>query len=81
MDDQAIMDQIERLEEEREAIRSREGEGDPQLEADVARVEEIRVELDRLYDLKRQRQALRDAGRNPDDAQERPADTVEKYLQ
>jgi hypothetical protein len=33
-----------------------------------------------LWDYLRQRRALRDAGRNPDDAQPRDARTVERYL-
>jgi hypothetical protein len=39
------------------------------------------VELDRLWDLLRQRRARREAGLDPDEATERPADTVEGYLQ
>jgi hypothetical protein len=38
------------------------------------------VELDRLWDLLRQRRALRSAGADPDEASERDADTVEGYL-
>jgi hypothetical protein len=40
----------------------------------------VRVELDRLWDLMRQRRALRNAGQDPDDASERDAGTVENYL-
>jgi predicted nuclease with TOPRIM domain len=79
--DQQIEDQIETLEREREALREREGADDPQLDEDGARLEEIRVELDRLWDFLRQRRALRDAGQDPDDASERSADVVEKYWQ
>ena len=45
------------------------------------RARELEVTLDRLWDLLRQRRALRDAGRSPDEAIERPAGTVEGYLQ
>ncbi len=79
--DEQITEVIERLEEEREALRSRERANDPTLEADAARVEQIRVELDQLWDLLRQRRALRDAGQNPDQAHERSADIVERYWQ
>ncbi len=79
--DQQIQDQIEALEQERLALREREGERDPTQAQDVARLEEIRVELDRLWDLQRQRNALREAGRDPDEATERSADVVEKYKQ
>jgi hypothetical protein len=79
--DADVQEQIDRLEAERERLFSREGERDPTQEQDKARLEEIRVELDRLFDLKRQRAALRAAGGDPDQASERSADTVEHYRQ
>jgi hypothetical protein len=54
--------------------------GTDQLAADARRLEEVRVELDRLWDYLRQRRALRDAGQDPADAQMRDAGTVERYL-
>jgi hypothetical protein len=45
------------------------------------RLDELAVTLDRLWDLLRQRRALRNAGRDPDEAEERPAETVERYQQ
>ena len=50
-------------------------------DADRARLAEINIELDQCWDLLRQRQALRDAGRNPNDAQVRPPEIVENYEQ
>jgi hypothetical protein len=79
--DQQIESQIETLESEREKLRHKEGTMDPTLSEDAARLEEIRVDLDRLWDLLRQRRALRSAGENPDLASERSAETVEKYWQ
>ncbi len=79
--DEQIENQIEALESEREALRQKEGSGDPNLEQDVARLEEIRVDLDRLWDLLRQRRALRSAGQDPDLATERSAQIVERYWQ
>ncbi len=79
--DEQIQTQIDALESERETIREREGGDDVNLEADVARLEEIRIDLDQLWDLLRQRRALREAGQNPDAASERSAQTVEKYWQ
>jgi hypothetical protein len=73
--------QIEKLEFERELLRGREGSVDPTLDQDVARLEEIRVELDRLWDFLRQRRALLSAGEDPDQASERSAEIVEKYWQ
>jgi len=79
--DEQIREQIETLEQERLALREREGEQDPTQAADVARLEQIRVELDRLWDFLRQREALREAGRDPAEATERSADVVERYWQ
>ncbi len=79
--DEQIESQIEALESERERLRQKEGMMDPTLEQDAARLEEIRVDLDRLWDLLRQRRALRSAGENPDLASERSAQVVERYWQ
>lgn len=83
MDDAQIQAEIEQLEQRQQELRRQEGELAEQPEAVAplrAEVEKIRVELDRLWDLQRQRRALREAGGNPDDASERDADTVENYL-
>jgi hypothetical protein len=79
--DEQIESQIEALESERERLRQKEGTIDPTLDEDAARLEEIRVDLDRLWDLLRQRRARRSAGEDPDLASERSAETVEKYWQ
>jgi hypothetical protein len=41
----------------------------------------LEVTLDQLWDLLRQRRALRDAGRNPESADVRPESIVEGYRQ
>ena len=46
-----------------------------------AQLHEIKVELDQCWDLLRQRQALRDAGRDPAQARVRPPGIVENYEQ
>jgi len=48
---------------------------------DEARLRSIEVTLDQLWDLLRQRRALRSAGRDPDKATVRPEGTVEGYRQ
>jgi len=48
-------------------------------DAEKARLDQINVELDRCWDLLRQRRGLREFGRNPDDAEVRPAKVVENY--
>lgn len=46
-----------------------------------ARLKALQVELDRCWDLLRQRRAKREFGENPNDAKARGADIVEKYEQ
>lgn len=45
------------------------------------RLEEVQVQLDRYYDLLRQRRAREEFGQDPSTAHLRPAETVERYLQ
>jgi hypothetical protein len=77
--DARLDDKIDALESEREQLRSREAGDDQQEIRD--RLEAIGSELDRLFDWRRQRRALKAAGENPDDAHERDAAIVEQYLQ
>jgi hypothetical protein len=84
MSDENIAARIEQLVAEEHALRDRErsDSADPeQLDEDRDRLGAVEIELDRCWDLLRQRRALRDAGRNPDDAEARDADTVERYWQ
>ena len=84
MSDESIANRIEKLVAEEHELRHRE-EADSQdadrLEADQERLDAVEIELDRCWDLLRQRRALRDAGANPDTAHVRDAGTVERYLQ
>jgi Protein of unknown function (DUF2630) len=80
-DDEKIEAQIEQLESERESLQKDESVGMQAEHRHANRLEEIRVELDRLWDLRRQRQALRDADEPAGWASERDADTVEGYEQ
>jgi Protein of unknown function (DUF2630) len=45
------------------------------------RLRDVGVQLDRMWDLLRQREARRRAGQDPDQAQERGAGVVEGYQQ
>jgi hypothetical protein len=45
------------------------------------RLEIIRVQLDQCWDLLRQRRALREFGKDPEEAKVRPASVVENYEQ
>ena len=80
-----LSDRLDALEREEQRLRSDEAAaagaaGAEQVAADATRLEEVRVELDRLWDYLRQRRALRRAGRDPDVAEMRDARTVERYL-
>ncbi len=84
MDDAPVLGRIESLVQEEHALLDREqadADSEEALEADRRRLEQISVELDRCWDLLRQRRARRSAGQDPDEATARDADTVEKYLQ
>jgi len=50
-------------------------------DAERDRLAKINVELDRCWDLLRQRRAREEFGQDPDDAEARSADTVEHYKQ
>jgi len=82
--DESIAARIERLVSEEHELRDREQADSPDpaaLEEDKDRLQAVEVELDRCWDLLRQRRALRDAGSDPDQAAVRDADTVERYQQ
>lgn len=84
MSDESVAARIERLvDEEHELLRQeqRDRSDVEVLDHDRERLESVRVELDRCWDLLRQRRALRDAGGDPDDAAARDADVVEGYQQ
>ena len=80
MDDQQVFERIDQLvKEEEDLLHRHEGEG---LDDDEhARLDELRVQLDKAYDYLRQRRSLREAGENPDDASMRDGGTVEDYEQ
>jgi hypothetical protein len=80
MNDNEILARIQQLVDEEHALLQLEATGqlkDPQH----ARMRELQESLDQCWDLLRQRRARRAAGLNPDEAQVRPVETVEHYLQ
>jgi hypothetical protein len=84
MSDESIAARIERLVGEEHELRNREqadAADDQALEGDRDRLRSVEVELDRCWDLLRQRRALRDAGADPEGAHVRDAGTVEGYQQ
>lgn len=84
MSDESILARIEQLVAEEHELTSREqadAKSTDALDDDRARLDEVSIELDRCWDLLRQRRARRDAGQDPDEAHVRDADTVERYWQ
>jgi hypothetical protein len=78
MDDQQVLNRIDELVQEEEALlHQHEGEG--LSSEDHARMEELKVQLDKMWDYLRQRRALREVGDDPDDASVRDGGTVEDY--
>jgi Protein of unknown function (DUF2630) len=80
MDDEQIHDRIEQLVAEEHELHTR-ATGVGLSESEDRRLESIRVSLDQAWDLLRQRRALRESGGDPDDAQVRDAEVVERYEQ
>jgi hypothetical protein len=80
MDDQGVLNRIDELVREEEELRHRhDGDGEGLTSDEVARMEELKVQLDKAWDYLRQRRALRQYGDDPDDASERDGGTVEEY--
>jgi hypothetical protein len=78
--DSDLRARIGKLVAEEHDLRRRRAEGSINGDAERARLQALEVELDQCWDLLRQREALRDAGENPDEAQVRPPSQVEGYL-
>lgn len=81
MIDSDIFDRINALSDEEEQLFARASDGSGLSQDEVDRLEAIKVELDRAYDLLHQRVARRAAGLDPKEAAPRPSDVVERYEQ
>jgi hypothetical protein len=75
MTDRTVLSHIEQLVAEEKKLYAKGEISDAEKE----RLDQINVELDRCWDLLRQRRGLREFGRNPDEAEVRPAKVVENY--
>ena len=80
MDDGVIHESIEQLVAEEHELWDREAAGRA-TEADRQRLGEVKVSLDRCWDLLRQRRALEEFGIDPGVAAVRSEETVEGYEQ
>jgi hypothetical protein len=82
MDDKTIVHHIDELVAQEHSLRqAHEGTAGGLGEDDRATLQRIEVELDKAWDLLRQRRARRAVGEDPDAAAERPEGTVEGYRQ
>jgi Protein of unknown function (DUF2630) len=80
MEDAQVRARIEELVAEEHRLWDAEASGNASP-ADRERLDELKVGLDQCWDLLRQRRALEEFGRDPDDASPRSADVVERYEQ
>jgi hypothetical protein len=80
MNDSEIHGSIEQMVEQEHALWEREAAG-VATDDDRRQLDKLKVALDQCWDLLRQRRALRNAGSDPDSAEERPPEVVERYWQ
>ena len=80
MEDPQIHGAIDRMVAEEHELWEREAAGEA-TDSDRQRLDALRVSLDQCWDLLRQRRARREAGRNPDAAELRAPEVVERYEQ
>ncbi|HEX6658192.1 MAG TPA: DUF2630 family protein [Ilumatobacter sp.] len=80
MNDEQVLARIHDLVDEEHQLRNQHADA-PLDDASAQRLADLEVSLDQCWDLLRQRRARRSAGLEPDEAEARPADTVEHYQQ
>ncbi len=80
MNDNEIHAHIEKLVAEEHELWERESTGNV-TDSERERMAQLKVSLDQSWDLLRQRRALRNVGRDPDEAETRTEGTVENYRQ
>ena len=78
--DRGIHERISDLIEQERRLRDDLAAGRISLDEEHTRLQDVEVQLDQCWDLLRQREALRNAGRDPENADVRPPGTVEGYL-
>ena len=81
MKDARLFEYINELSAEEERLFAQAGDGSGLSQAQVERLDAIKVELDQGYDLLHQRQARRAAGLDPTEAEVRGPEVVERYQQ
>jgi hypothetical protein len=79
--DEGVHERIKVLLEREKELRQALADGTVDRADEQAQILALEAELDQAWDLLRQREALRDSGRSPAEAKERPIGEVESYLQ
>jgi hypothetical protein len=79
--DQDILAQVNKLVAEEQELRTKLQNREIDESEEHQRLRAVEVALDQCWDLLRQRQALREAGADPQAAHTRPVSEVEGYLQ
>ncbi|KUI04630.1 hypothetical protein AU190_03730 [Mycolicibacterium acapulense] len=78
--DQDILDQVNKLVAEEQELRGKLQNREIAESEEHKRLKAVEVQLDQCWDLLRQRRALRETGGDPREAEVRPPDEVEGYL-
>ncbi|MGE2721108.1 DUF2630 family protein [Mycolicibacterium celeriflavum] len=78
--DQDILDQVNKLVAEEQELRSKLQNREIDESEEHQRLKAVEVQLDQCWDLLRQRRAKRETGGDPREAEVRPPDEVEGYL-
>jgi len=79
MEDQDVLQSINKLAAEEHELFEKESEGEASKE-ERQRLQELQVQLDQCWDLLHQRRARRKAGLDPSEAEVRDPGTVEGYV-
>ena len=78
-DDQSIRERIGDLVQEEHRLREQLARHEITPNEEQARLRSVEVELDQCWDLLRQRAAMREFGEDPESAEVRSPDVVERY--
>ncbi|RAV13525.1 DUF2630 domain-containing protein [Mycolicibacterium sp. GF69] len=78
--DADILDQVNKLVAEEQDLREKLQNREIDESEEHRRLKALEVQLDQCWDLLRQRRALRETGGDPREAEVRPPDEVEGYL-
>jgi hypothetical protein len=81
MQEKDILAKVHELVDQEHQLRTKTEAGELDAAEERQELKAVEEALDQCWDLLRQRRARKDAGQSPDDAQARPVNEVEHYLQ